>query len=189
MSTIAVWCRHKDDCIIGIGPKIPWFIKSDLKRFRKITEHTSIVVGQTTYESFPNRTLPNRIIYILTFDPDYQVSDPEHHFVVTDFHNLPKTDDNLYICGGSSVYKLFMKNDLVDIVVDSCFDGELESGLVGPKIDIAECIEKMTSDFDQVSPEVEVDQVKTSVWVRKTSTLAKELIEKLVEIVDNSKNY
>ena len=67
MTKIAVWCRHKEDNIIGIGPNIPWHISSDFKRFRRITENACITCGQTTYESFPNRTLPNRKIYVLTF--------------------------------------------------------------------------------------------------------------------------
>ena len=60
MTKIAIWCRHDKDNIIGIGPQIPWHIPSDFKRFRRITNGTNIVCGQTTYESFPNRTLPNR---------------------------------------------------------------------------------------------------------------------------------
>ena len=118
MVKIAIWCRHKDDCIIGIGPNIPWHISSDFKRFRRITENAKIVCGQTTYESFPNRTLPNRKIYVLTFDENYEVSDPKNHFVVTDFKALKDFEQPLYICGGASIYKLFMQKMAPEIVVE-----------------------------------------------------------------------
>ena len=57
MTKIAVWCRHDGDNLIGIGAKIPWHIPSDFRRFRKLTESEALVVGEKTYESFPNRTL------------------------------------------------------------------------------------------------------------------------------------
>ena len=88
MSKVAVWCRHNGDNIIGIGPQIPWHIPSDFRRFRKITEGEAIVVGQTTYESFPNRTLPNRDIHILTLTPEYEVSDKNRHFVHNNIKDL-----------------------------------------------------------------------------------------------------
>ena len=96
MTKIAIWCRHENDNIIGIGPNIPWHIPSDFKRFRRITEKASITCGQTTYESFPNRTLPNRKIYVLSFDEKYEVSDKDNHFVI---NNPTKLRDlvSLYI--------------------------------------------------------------------------------------------
>ena len=75
MTKVAIWCRHINDNIIGIGPQIPWHIPSDFKRFRKMTEGCNLVAGETTYESFPNKTLPNRDIYVLTLNKDYEVSD------------------------------------------------------------------------------------------------------------------
>ena len=95
MTKIAIWCRHKDDNIIGIGPNIPWHISSDFKRFRRITENACITCGQTTYESFPNRTLPNRKIYVLTFDESYEVSDKKNHFVINHEKTLKEFEDLL----------------------------------------------------------------------------------------------
>ena len=69
------------------------------------------MAGQTTYESFPNRTLPNRNIYVLTFDAGYEVSDPEHHFVVTNVNDFKDFDGDLYISGGASVYNGQRKAD------------------------------------------------------------------------------
>ena len=147
MTKIAVWCRHENDNIIGIGPNIPWHIPSDFKRFRRITENAAITCGQTTYESFPNRTLPNRKIYVLTFDVNYDVSDKKNHFVVNNPQDLKKFDDTLYICGGASIYKMFMLNDAPEVIVDSCYHGTLNANLTGTPVTITECIEAMHKNY------------------------------------------
>ena len=130
MTKIAVWCRHDGDNLIGIGPKIPWHIASDFKRFRKITEGENLVVGEKTYESFPNRTLPNRNIYVLTLTRDYEVSDKTRHFVSGDIKDFAEFEGDLYICGGATIYKLFMSSGeslLPDVIVDSRYCGKVDS--------------------------------------------------------------
>ena len=176
MTKIAVWCRHKNDNIIGIGPNIPWHIPSDFKRFRRITEKASITCGQTTYESFPNRTLPNRKIYVLTFDEQYGVSDADNHFVVNDFKKLPNMKEPLYVCGGASIYKLFMQNDNIDVVVDSCYQGDINTELEGQPVDITQCIDVMYDKFEKVSPDYDEDNVITTIWVKKGVEVDKEVI-------------
>ncbi|MCQ2914585.1 MAG: dihydrofolate reductase [Alphaproteobacteria bacterium] len=179
MLSVAVWCRHEKDCIIGIGPKIPWFIKSDLQRFRRITSGASIVAGQTTYESFPNRTLPNRKIYVLTFDKNYKVSDENNHFVINDLTQLPKDAEVVYICGGASVYKAFMKSGLVDVVVDSCYHGKLDESLVGNPVDIHECIDIMNQNYEKISKDYLEDDVTTAIFVKKGIKISDNLLEHL----------
>ena len=75
MTKVAIWCRHDGDNIIGVGADIPWCVPSDSKRFRNITKEQTLVVGKKTYESFPNRTLPNRKFLVVTRQTDYEVSD------------------------------------------------------------------------------------------------------------------
>ena len=185
MVKIAVWCRHNNDNIIGIGPNIPWHIPSDFKRFRRITEKASITCGQTTYESFPNRTLPNRKIYVLTFEKGYEVSDKNNHFVVNDANMLPNIKEPLYVCGGASIYKMFMQNDAIDVVVDSCYHGELNQELVGAKVDITPCIEKMYGEYNKISPDYEEDNVITTVWVKKGVEVDKEVLNHITLSIIN----
>ena len=185
MTKIAVWCRHKGDNIIGIGPKIPWHIPSDFRRFRKITEGCDLVVGEKTYESFPNRTLPNRNLHILTLSPAYEVSDAKHHFVhahIEDFADFP---EELYICGGATIYKLFMTSGstlMPDIVVDSLYLGEVDA-LSGVKIDITPCIEIMEKKYGKVSPNYEQENVLTSLWVKKGEFVDQNVLKKLINII------
>ena len=186
MTKIAIWCRHKNDNIIGIGPNIPWHIPSDFKRFRRITEKSCITCGQTTYESFPNRTLPNRKIYVLSFDKDYEVSDKDNHFVVNDAKLLCNLNENLYICGGASIYKMFMQNDAPDVIVDSCYEGDIDPRLEGVPVDITSCIDAMKQNYEKVSPDYNEDNVVTTVWVKKDAIVEDEVLKHItLSIINN----
>ena len=186
MTKIAVWCRHERDDIIGIGPNIPWHIPSDFKRFRRITEKACIVCGQTTYESFPNRTLPNRKIYILTFDKNYEVSDSKNHFVVNDAKKLKDFEEPLYICGGASIYKLFMQQQPPEIIVDSCYHGDINPNLTGTPIDISESIDLMKKNYRQISPDYKEDNVTTTIWIKKGEFIPQEILKHItISIINN----
>ncbi len=185
MTKIAIWCRHNGDNVIGIGPKIPWHIPSDFRRFRKITEGEKLVVGETTYESFPNRTLPNRDIHILTLTPEYEVSDKEHHFVHHNIKDFKDFDGNLYICGGATIYKLFMTSGaklMPDVIVDCKYMGELDN-LEGPKVDISISIEAMEKYYKKATPDYEQENVLTSLWVKKGEFVDQEVLKKLIKII------
>ena len=185
MTKIAIWCRHENDNIIGIGPNIPWHIPSDFKRFRRITSNANIVCGQTTYESFPNRTLPNRQIYVLTFDKNYEVSDKNNHFVVTDASSLKNFSEPLYVCGGASIYKMFMHQMMPDVIIDSCFHGKLNPDLSGQPVDISECIDIMYKQYKQVSPNYEEDNVTTTVWCKQDEVVPQEILKHIILSIIN----
>ncbi len=188
MTKIAVWCRHQNDNIIGIGAHIPWHVSSDFKRFKRITEGKNIIAGEKTYESFPNRTLPNRKIYVLTFNSDYEVSDSKNHFVVTNVKDFQEFEQDLYISGGASVYKLFMTSNnklMPDIVVDSMYKGELNPNLEGPKIDITTCIDVLKSKYIKISQDYELDNITTTVWVKKGDFVEQSVVKHIIEAIEN----
>lgn len=169
MTKIAIWCRHTNDNIIGIGPNIPWHVSSDFKRFKRLTTGHHLVAGQTTYESFPNRTLPNRFLHVLTFDKNYQVADSENHFVHFNVHDFDDFSDTLFIVGGASIYKLFMsdKTTLPEVIIDSEYLPDLPTNLSGEPVHITSCIDIMKTEYECVSTPYELDNIITTVWVKK----------------------
>ena len=189
MTKIAVWCRHYNDNIIGIGPEIPWHISSDFKRFRRITEGQNIVAGEKTYESFPNKTLPNRKIYVLTLNKNYEVSDNKNHFIVTDIDDFKEFEQDLYISGGATIYKLFMTRNeklMPDIVVDSMYKGDLNPNLQGPKIDITECIDVLQKKYFKISADYEEDNIITTVWVKKGDFVEQSVLKRIIYAIENN---
>ncbi len=169
----AIWCRHDGDNVIGIGPSIPWQIKSDFKRFHRVTVQHSLIVGQTTYETFPNRTLPNRKIYVLSFDKAYRVSDMRHHRLVTDvqyFDALPESEE-LYISGGAGIYRLFLSDIRLapDYIIDCCYLGEMNTNLVGERIDITPCVDFMNKNYNTYEKSLIEDNVLITLRLKKNT--------------------
>ena len=182
MTIVAIWCRHKGDDIIGIGQEIPWHISSDSKRFRFLTLGETLVLGQKTYESFPNRTLPNRKFIVMTFDADYEVSDKENHMVCTDINKLKDYPNDLYISGGASIYELFFKNDSLrpDIVVDCLYHGEVNPNIKGQPVSVHKSVAIMEQYYAPLPQTSELDNITTTVWLKKGEFVNQAIVKKIL---------
>ncbi len=184
MVKIAIWCRHIGDNIIGIGPSIPWHISSDFKRFKRITNGKALLVGQTTYESFPNRTLPNRKIYILTFETDYQVSDLSMHQVIP-LEKVADIQEELYISGGASIYQLMMEQKMPDLIVDSLYMGELNPHLTGKPVSIQKSIDLMEKNYHKISDDFILDNINTTIWAKNGAMVDEKVLAHLKNAIYN----
>lgn len=51
--------------VIGVDNKLPWHYPADLKRFRRVTSGTTVIMGRLTYESI-GKPLPNRRNIVVT---------------------------------------------------------------------------------------------------------------------------
>lgn len=97
---------------IGYGSKLLARLPHDMKRFKAITSGNVIVMGKNTYFSLPARPLPDRKNIVLTSHPELF---PEKHEDLILFSSmgeflfkakeLESDDREIYICGGSQVYK------------------------------------------------------------------------------------
>jgi len=191
MTIVAIWCRHQKDNIIGIGPHIPWHISSDFRRFKRITEGSSIIAGQTTYESFPGHTLPNRKIYVLTFDAGYEVSDKKNHFVVTNINDFKDINETLYLSGGASVYKAFMTGTEAlkpDVVVDCMYMGAINPDLKGKPVDITPAVEALERGYIQASGDYLEDDILTRVYLKKGAFVDQSVLKHIINAIENKKD-
>lgn len=97
---------------IGYKGRLLVSIPNDMKMFRNETTGKVIVLGRKTLETFPNGLpLKNRTNIILTKDVNYKVKDAIIvHNEEELFEELRKYDtDDIYIIGGESIYKQFVK--------------------------------------------------------------------------------
>lgn len=186
MTIVAIWCRHEGDDIIGIGPNIPWQIKSDTKRFRNLTLGQTLVVGKKTYESFPGRTLPNRKFVVLTFNEKYEVSDAENHCIATDIRQLKDYPEDLYVSGGASIYELFFSTPDMrpDIVVDCLYHGAINSELEGQPISVHKSVEIMRENYMQLPNAYELDNITTTIWLKKGDFVEQSLVKKIMDYLE-----
>ena len=54
------------DGIIGIGGRIPWHYPADLRRFRRLTWGSTVILGRCTFESLGSKPLEGRRNIVLT---------------------------------------------------------------------------------------------------------------------------
>lgn len=54
------------DGVIGKDGGIPWHYSADLKRFKRLTLGTTIIMGRRTWESLPKKPLPRRRNIVIT---------------------------------------------------------------------------------------------------------------------------
>ena len=52
--------------VIGRAGALPWHYSEDLKRFKRLTTGTTIVMGRNTFESIGSKPLPNRDNRVVT---------------------------------------------------------------------------------------------------------------------------
>ena len=99
------------DYAIGKDNKLLFSLPSDMKYFKEKTLNKVVVMGEKTYLSLPKRPLVNRINIVLSDNKNFA---PEGAIVVNNldelFSQLKKyNDDDIFVCGGASVYNLLME--------------------------------------------------------------------------------
>jgi dihydrofolate reductase len=114
--------------VIGDNNKLPWRLKSDIKRFRQITTGHVVIMGRLTFESI-GRPLPNRTNIVLSRDSSrtnssginldegtqlYWTNTLEDALLVADIISICRRQDDIFVIGGEAMYELF--RDLVNRV-------------------------------------------------------------------------
>lgn len=93
---------------IGNSNKLLVSIPKDMKSFREMTTGKVIVLGRKTLATFPGeRPLPSRTNIIMSRDKNYKVDGAiVVHSTEELLEEVKKYDTNdVYICGGESIYK------------------------------------------------------------------------------------
>ena len=96
---------------IGKDNKLLVSIPSDMKFFRTQTTGKVVVMGRKTLESFPNQMpLKNRTNIILTRNPGYSVKGGTVGHSLDELTEAlkPYEEEEIYVIGGDSIYKLLL---------------------------------------------------------------------------------
>jgi dihydrofolate reductase len=101
--------------VIGRDGQLPWHIPEDLKRFKKLTMGSPVIMGRKTYESLPAvaRPLPGRLNIIITRNSDFKAPDgvvivdsPAGAIEAAKVAGSPT--GMAWIIGGAEIYKAVM---------------------------------------------------------------------------------
>ncbi|MDR1679335.1 MAG: dihydrofolate reductase [Prevotellaceae bacterium] len=80
-------------------------IPGDLKRFKEITDGHTVIMGRKTWESLPNKPLPNRKNIVLSTQIDFVAEGALTVRTLDEAITLAKSDDEVFIIGGGQLYK------------------------------------------------------------------------------------
>jgi dihydrofolate reductase len=95
--------------VIGRNNAMPWRLKSDMQRFRRLTMGKPVIMGRKNFESLP-RPLPGRTNIVLTRDAAYEAAGA---LVTTSFvhaHEIARGDalrrfaTEIIVIGGAEIY-------------------------------------------------------------------------------------
>ncbi len=117
---------------LGINNELIWHLKEDLKFFKEETTGHKIVMGYNTFLSLP-RLLPNRTHIVLT----HHEIDNKEVVVFSNFEELlsylKTVNEEIYIIGGSSIYKLFL--NIADELILTEINDTKDADVYFPKFD------------------------------------------------------
>lgn len=93
---------------LGYKNQLLCHLPVDLKRFKTLTSGHTVLMGDRTWESLPKKPLPNRRNIVITLNKDADYQDCELAFSVDEALKLVENDDQPFIMGGATIYKLFI---------------------------------------------------------------------------------
>ena len=128
---------------IGKDGSLPWSIKEDLSFFSRTTKgngNNAIVMGRKTWDSLNGRHLPkrNNLILSSTLQKDEVVSG----FNVKSFKSIDDIEkhvqehnyDDVWIIGGSEVYKRYLETDKVNTCLITYIDHDFDCDTYFPEL-------------------------------------------------------
>ena len=89
--------------VIGFDNKLIWNIPKDLKRFKRLTQGHSVIMGRKTFESLPS-PLPNRRNIVVTRNEDYSPEGIEVFSSIEYAIEVCREDLQPFIIGGGEIY-------------------------------------------------------------------------------------
>lgn len=120
--------------VIGLNNQMPWHLSADLKKFKKITMGSPILMGRKTYESI-GRPLPGRTNIILSRNLKYQ---QDGCLVFNDLKTALKKSceraEEVFVIGGSDLYEAMLP--VADAIYLTVIHKEFPGDAFFPDIDL-----------------------------------------------------
>ncbi len=89
--------------VIGYENDMPWNLPNDLKHFKEVTSHHTVIMGRKTYQSI-GRPLPNRKNVILSRSGFQTDDDVEVISSIEEIQKRAETEE-VFVIGGGTIYE------------------------------------------------------------------------------------
>ena len=114
MKLAMIVAMDEDGCI-GQQGDLPWRLKSDMLRFKSLTEadgFNAVIMGRKTWDSLPEayRPLPERVNIVMSRDMEWSHPDAENAL----YHGraieiaYAEACDECWVIGGAQIYEMFL---------------------------------------------------------------------------------
>ena len=131
--------------VIGLNNKMPWHLSADLKKFKKITMGSPILMGRKTHESI-GKPLPGRTNIIISRNLDYR---QDGCLVFNDLKIALKkaceSAEEVFVIGGSDVYEAILP--IADTIYLTIINREFQGDAFFPEIDLNDWSEVAREDI------------------------------------------
>ena len=136
--------------VISNGSGLPWgkAQKADLKRFRKLTENHTIILGNSTYTEFDQR-LANRRHVVVSHKSQKDEKNVEFMNFESALSLAQESGDEIFVIGGEQIFELFLP--YADKIYLTQLDAEYEGSVYFPELDcswIAKSVNCYTLDSE-----------------------------------------
>jgi dihydrofolate reductase len=110
----AIMAAVSPEGVIGVGGKIPWHYRGDMRRVKRLTLGTTLIMGRVTWESLGGRPLPGRRNLVVS----RTLSSLPGAECFPDIDSaLAQSEGAIWFFGGARIYEEAMPRcDLIDIV-------------------------------------------------------------------------
>ena len=99
--------------VIGIDGELPWHYSADLRRFKRLTMGTTVIMGRRTWESIGSRPLPGRHNIVITKNP---LPDIDYYGSLSDA--LADSEGDVWFIGGAHLYRSALPFcDFIDVTL------------------------------------------------------------------------
>jgi dihydrofolate reductase len=99
--------------VIGVGGKIPWHYRGDMRRVKRLTMGTTLIMGRITWESLGGRPLPGRRNMVVTKTPTLPGAECFPDLASA----LAACEGPVWFFGGAGIYREAMAvADFIDLV-------------------------------------------------------------------------
>jgi len=104
---VSIIAAQAENGIIGRGGQLPWRLKADLRRFKKLTLGHTIIMGRKTWESI-GRPLPGRRMIVISRQLGYQAEGVDVVTSLEDALALAQSagEEEAFVIGGAEIYRL-----------------------------------------------------------------------------------
>jgi dihydrofolate reductase len=136
MRHISIIVAIAENYAIGLKNELLWHLSDDMKRFRKLTSGHTVIMGKRTFESLPQRPLPNRRNLVITDIPGEFIPACEMAYSIEDAMAKTENEKENFVIGGGSIYRQFLP--YADKLYITWVHKSFEADTFFPKIELGE---------------------------------------------------